>query len=161
MTTLSDIMKTDVWRFRDVALGKPVTFNLWDVDPPNPERIVDGDWDNSTGDGVRAIAAANTMFGEIMIDLGAVYNVAIIHKIGPRSDLGGLGWYFYSGWSSDGITWIWHTQASAGSTLAVGEQIVPLRMEFIRARWIGVKLLGRAIDTYRVKIYEIAAVVMI
>jgi hypothetical protein len=152
----SDLMKTDIWRFRNVALGRKLIFDTdWDVTPSNPEKATDGDWDSCTGEGRRTVSAASVYFGTMKIDLGAVYNIALIYRLKITSD-GGSSWYIFNGYSLDGSTWTWHSQTTGGAPTLASH-----RIEFMRTRWVGIRFISTAADTYRVVIYEIAAIPLI
>jgi len=135
------------------ALGRPPTAVGWDTPPSNLERAVDGDWDTATGTGSTTLGAAGNL-GMLEFDLGEVYNIMLVMKLGLWVDTSYIR--VFVDHSPDGVTWITSPIMISG-TGATSESIQYNSMFFLRARYFRVRFYGYAAMTGYVKVYEIQA----
>ena len=86
--------------------GQIPTFDFFDTNPPNPERMTDENFDTESGEGVKSLSVPGTV-GMIIFDLGAIRPVLVVAVISAHRDSGDGTLWIYVDQSDDNIAWQW------------------------------------------------------
>jgi len=145
---------SDLPHFRNRAKGIVPTVSGWDTPPDNLQNVTDEDWNTSSGAGVTTIPGTGD-FGFVYLDLGAVYDVMLLVKVGAWTDTSYVRCYTI--FSQDGVNWLYSSLVPILDCMATSEEI-KYGIAFIRARYVGLRFRGYTAMTANIKIYEIAAI---
>jgi hypothetical protein len=120
--------------------GKTPVASVWDTNPTNLANSTDGDWTTSTGTGTKSMTAAG-VFGQLVWDMGATYNVQVRGLVGIGHSTGGSVTIFVD-FSTDNLNWTKAAQYYGqcliewiNTTIAYNLGPVFGRGRYVRLRW--------------------------